>query len=483
MTEELKPYPDYRASGLPWCPEIPSHWTVRRNGGLFSQRLETGYPDLPILEVSLRTGVRVRDMAGGSRKQVMSQREKYKRAAQGDIAYNMMRMWQGAVGTVPTDGLVSPAYVVAQPLHGTLGTYYSHLFRTDAYLREVNKYSRGIVSDRNRLYWGDFKQMPSLLPSLTEQELIVKYLHNIQLQVGSVIRAKGELISLLTEQKQALAHQTVLRGLDANVKLRDSGSPWLGSIPDHWGVYRLKNCVSPISQGWSPQCEAIPASDGEWGVLTVGCVNGETFAAQKNKRLPEHLAPRPDLQVSPGDILMSRANTRTLLGRATLVEGEHPGILISDKLFRFRAHEDIVSSRFLVHLLRTGPSRAQIESSTNGASDSMQNISQGVVRNLVAALPPRNEQEMIASHLAEAFSPIDIAIQRAERETKLLWEYQTRLTADVVTGRLDVRAAAAALPDVDAPEAYDLKTSPLEGDAEEALGMDTEDDNLGEEGL
>lgn len=164
-------YPSYRDSGLPWLPEIPEGWQVLRNGRLFAHRVQTGFPDLPILEVSLRTGVRVRDMENLKRKQVMSQKEKYKRATKGDIAYNMMRMWQGALGAAPVDGLVSPAYVVASPFPEANSAYFSYLFRTAAYMREVNKFSRGIVSDRNRLYWDEFKQMPSLLPPRAEQIL------------------------------------------------------------------------------------------------------------------------------------------------------------------------------------------------------------------------------------------------------------------------------------------------------------------------
>ncbi len=116
MTDSpLAPYPTKKPSGLDWIGPIPQQWQVSRNGRLFSQRNETDRPELPVLEVSLKTGVRVRDLANGGRKQSMSDRSKYKVAHEGDIAYNMMRMWQGAVGVSPTDGLVSPAYVVAQP--------------------------------------------------------------------------------------------------------------------------------------------------------------------------------------------------------------------------------------------------------------------------------------------------------------------------------------------------------------------------------
>jgi hypothetical protein len=164
MMHELKPYRAYRDAGVPWLDRVPAHWEVWRNGRLFAKAGDTGFPELPILEVSLKTSVRVRDFEGSTRKQVMAEREKYQRARRGDLAYNMMRMWQGAVGVAPVDGLVSPAYVVARPLPGVESRYYEYLFRTAAYTGEVNQYSRGIVSDRNRLYWEQFKQMPSLVP-------------------------------------------------------------------------------------------------------------------------------------------------------------------------------------------------------------------------------------------------------------------------------------------------------------------------------
>src|SRR5262245_12284823 len=106
MLDVLRPCREYRDAGVRWLEAVPPHWEVRRHGRLFSQRNETGFAELPILEVSLRTGVRVRPEDGTGRKQMMSDRAKYKRAARGDVAYNIMRMWQGAVGVAPVDGLV-----------------------------------------------------------------------------------------------------------------------------------------------------------------------------------------------------------------------------------------------------------------------------------------------------------------------------------------------------------------------------------------
>ena len=207
-------YPAYKDSGVEWLGEMPEHWSIRRNARLFAERNETGFGDLPVLEVSLRTGVQIRDLEDGARKQQMTDRDKYKRAAKGDIAYNMMRLWQGAVGVVPTDGLVSPAYVVARPLQGVDVAYYDHLFRTDSYKQQVNRNSRGIVSDRNRLYWDAFKRMVSPFPPPHEQRRIVEYLQAASDRIDAGVDAARRQIALLREFRTRLFADVVTGKLD-----------------------------------------------------------------------------------------------------------------------------------------------------------------------------------------------------------------------------------------------------------------------------
>ena len=445
MIAGLKPYAEYKDSGLPWLGPVPAHWRLVRNGSLFGQRSQTGFAELPILEVSLKTGVQVRAFGGAKRKQIMADLAKYKRAAKGDLAYNTMRMWQGALGVCPVDGLVSPAYVVARPYAGVEPQYFAALFRTGDYMAEIDAGSRGIVKDRNRLYWDQFKQMQSPCPPPNEQAAIVRFLDWANGRLERAIRAKRKVIALLTEQKQAIVQRGVSYGLGEGVTLKPCEVPWLGEIPSHWRVSRLKHCVSSIEQGWSPQCDAQPAGEDEWGVLKVGCVNKETFAWRQNKKLPDSLRPDVSLEVRDGDILVSRANTRDLLGLAALADKPRPKLILSDKLFRFRAKGKLFDSAFLVLALRAKASRAQIESSTNGASSSMQNIGQAVLKNLWLAVPSVVEQQAIVEQVAIQVRPLNEAILRLEREIELLREYRSRLVADIVTGKLDVREAAACL--------------------------------------
>ena len=230
-TRGLDPDVRLKPSGAEWLGDVPEHWEVKRNGQLFIQRNQTGFADLPILEVSLKTGVRIRDFETSARKQVMSDRDKYKLAAKDDIAYNMMRMWQGAVGVAPVDGLVSPAYVVARPLEGTDPRYYANLFRTAVYISEVDKCSRGIVKDRNRLYWEDFKQMASPCPPPDEQVWIANAIDHSTCAANEAIDRVTREIALIREYRTRLITDVVTGKLDvreAAANLPDEAEDWEG---------------------------------------------------------------------------------------------------------------------------------------------------------------------------------------------------------------------------------------------------------------
>lgn len=205
-----------KPSGIPWLEDIPEHWSLRRNCNLFKERNQRGQVGLPVLVVSLRSGVTVgsEKNEAGREKRLIADQTAYKLARKDDLAYNMMRMWQGAVGVVPVIGLVSPAYVVAQPLDGVLSNYYELLFRTDAYKGEINRNSRGIVSDRNRLYWADFKKLLSPLPPYDEQLSICDYLSARVVGVDQAISRTQREIDLLREYRTRLTSDVVTGKLD-----------------------------------------------------------------------------------------------------------------------------------------------------------------------------------------------------------------------------------------------------------------------------
>ncbi|MCW3780353.1 NADAR domain-containing protein [Defluviimonas salinarum] len=448
-------FPQYRESGLPWLGEIPAHWDVRRNGRLFAERVETGFEELPILEVSLRTGVRVRDMENGTRKQQMADRSKYKRAAKGDIAYNMMRMWQGAVGVAPTDGLISPAYVVARPFPEVEPRYYAYLFRTDAYKREVNKFSRGIVSDRNRLYWDEFKQMPSSFPPTEEQSLIADFLDAHGRLTARLIRNKRRLIGLLNEQKQAIINRAVTRGLNPDAPMKPTGIDWMPEVPAHWEVIPLRH-LSTCLDGRRVPLEAS-AREKMLGDIPYWGAN----------QIIDHL----------NDFLFDE--DLILLGEdgAPFFDRNKPVAFFSQGKVWPNNHIHVLRPKpgnrpeFIVHALNC----ADYTNYVGGAT--RDKLTQSYMKAIPIPVPPKDEQDVILDRLTQECTPLETTAERAAREIGFIQEYRERLIADVVTGKLDVRHIEIAAP-ADEPTADedDALEEDLEGDDAEVMeGADADD--------
>ena len=452
----------HRASGLPWVPSIPAGWQVLRNGRLFGHRVETGFPDLPILEVSLRTGVRVRDMENLKRKQVMSQKEKYKRAVKGDIAYNMMRMWQGAVGPAPVDGLVSPAYVVVKPYEEANSSYYSYLFRTAAYMQEVNKFSRGIVADRNRLYWESFKQMPSLVPPRPEQDQIVAYLRAQDAHIVRFIKAKRDLIKLLIEQKLRIIDHAVTRGLHASVVLKASGIEWLEEVPEHWEVKPLKRWVRlnarTLGQKTNP--------DFEFRYVDIGSVQTGRLSKELERIRFDAAPSRARRVLRRGDTIIS--TVRTYL-KAIWYVSEDANDLIASTGFAVLTPGKNVEPEYLGFVIQSSAFVNRVAANSIGIAYPA--IAETVLGRFPVALPPTvDEQQAIVAHIKTESAPLDDAIARTEEEIKLIREYRDRLIADVVTGQVDVRSWQPGIDDV------------VDDAALAALGDDEEDVTEEEDG-
>jgi len=425
-------YPSYRASGLPWAPQLPEGWQVQRNGRLFGHRVETGFPDLPILEVSLHTGVRVRDMENLKRKQVMSQKEKYKRALKGDIAYNMMRMWQGAVGPAPVDGLVSPAYVVVKPYPEANSEYFCYLFRTAAYMQEVNKFSRGIVADRNRLYWESFKQMPSLVPPLPEQHQIVAYLRAQDAHTARFIKAKRDLIALLTEQKLRIIDHAVTRGLDASVRLKSSGIEWLGDVPEHWEVKPLKRWIRLNASALGEKTDP----DFEFRYVDISSVKTGRLVKELERI---HFATAPSRArriLRRGDTIIS--TVRTYL-KAVWYVNEDADDLIASTGFAVLSPGSGVEPEYLGYVIQSSAFVNRVTANSIGIAYPA--IAETVLGRFLVAMPSSvTEQQAIVDHIKSESKPLDTAIEQAMNEIKLIREYRDRLIADTVTGEVDVRS-------------------------------------------
>lgn len=217
VTRGLNPDAPLKDSGIPWLGKIPEHWEVKRITTIFKERDERGRPDLPLLVVSIHSGVSLREFSNNKIEQQAEDFNTYKVAHKDDISFNKMRMWQGAVGCVPCDGLVSPDYVVAAPTEKIYSPYFGILFKTPMFSDESACRSHGIVWDRLRLYWDEFKDISVPVPPLAEQKKIVEIVDKQIALLNELKEIAEKTISLLQERRTALISEAVTGKMGAEV--------------------------------------------------------------------------------------------------------------------------------------------------------------------------------------------------------------------------------------------------------------------------
>ncbi|WP_199590172.1 restriction endonuclease subunit S [Bremerella cremea] len=281
------------------------------------------------------------------------------------------------------------------------------------------------------------------VPDIEEQEAIAKFLDAETSKIDALVAEQRRLIELLAEKRQAVISHAVTKGLDPHVRMKPSGIEWLGDVPEHWEVKKIKHSVLSIEQGWSPQCENDPVdSEKQWGVLKVGCVNYGKFNADENKALPTDLEAKPELSIVQGDLLISRANTIELVGSAAVAERDYPNLMLCDKLYRLRLNLNVLLPQFLCHFLTSELAREPIELGASGASPSMKNIAQSVITDLYFAAPDIAEQRRILDSLGSTLSELDHLALQVDQSIALLQERRTALISAAVTGKIDVREFA-----------------------------------------
>lgn len=212
VTQGLDPNVLMKDSGVEWIGKIPEHWEIKANRTIFKERNEEGKEDLPLLSVSIHSGVSNEEISeeDNVRGRVkIEDKSKYILVKKGDIAFNMMRAWQGAIGAVAVDGMVSPAYIVAKPNHFINPEFFEYQYRCSEFIQQMDRYSKGITDFRKRLYWDGFKQLLTVVPPLNEQLKIVENIKGIEQQTNFTIQIKNQQIEKLKEYKTTLINDAV----------------------------------------------------------------------------------------------------------------------------------------------------------------------------------------------------------------------------------------------------------------------------------
>lgn len=381
--------------------------------------------DLPLMSVSQTRGV-IRRSELTDAPQRAESLDAYKVCRRNDIVFNKMSIRAGAMGVAAEDGLVTYHYEVMRPREETDPHFIAYLMKSTWFTEELIKRERGIgAGDQanvrtTEVPFSVLKTIDVYVPAYAAQRSIANYLDRETARIGELIEEQRRLIEMLRERRTAVIAHATSQGTDIE----------------------LRRVIKALRQGWSPNCESWPA-DGvaEWGVLKVGCANTGRFDPTENKRLPDDETPRPELAVRQGELVMSRSNSKDLVGAAAVVHGKYPRLLLSDLTYGLSLSDD-VDSAFVAYALGSPGVRAQISAASKGMSHSMQKISQRDIRELRVRLPTLGEQRLIAEYLDEQTRKIATTIVETERFIELARERRTALITAAVTGQIDVREMA-----------------------------------------
>jgi type I restriction enzyme S subunit len=454
-------YTEYKDTGVTWAGDVPEHWEVRRIKTLFRERDErSGDGTRVLLSLTRARGI-VPQADASNRMASAEDLSKYKICRPGDLVMNRMQAWSGMFGLSPIEGLVSPDYSVFEATGASEERYFEYLFKTPILVDEFARRSKGIGSGFNRLYTPDFGAVPISVPPLPEQTAIVRFLDHADRRIRRYIAAKKKLIALLDEQKQAVIHGAVTRGLNPNVRLKPSGVEWLGDVPEHWLVCPLKFLVPQVTVGIVVQPARLYADSGVPCLRSFNISSGVVTSRDLAFISPEANYANRKSQIFAGDVVVVRTGRA---GIAAIVSPEFDGANCIDLLI-VRKSKKILSD-YLLTYLNSWPAKTDVKYRSVGAIQAHYNTA--TLANMVVATPPLGEQRQILDEIAPLVAVINASMTAADGQIALMREIRTRLIADVVTGKLDVRDAVGQLPDeIHEFESLDLDDALTEGEGSE----------------
>ncbi len=429
----MKRYSQYKDSGSTWLGRVPAHWSLVRIGTQTVLRSEKGSDkDFQPLSVTKRGVVPQLETAAKT-----DDGDNRKIVRKGDFVINGRSDRKGSSGVSDREGSVSLINITMELRSGFYPRFAHHLFRSYAFQEEFYRWGKGIVADLWSTNYWDFKRIIGAMPPLDEQEVIAAYLDAELVKMDATISSQEQMIKLLKERRSAIITQAVTKGLDSKAKMKDSGVPWLGSVPSHWEVRPLK------SLAWRPGALFI---DGDWiesenisdfGIryLTSGNV-GEGFYKEQGAGYitAETFKELNCEEVFPGDILISRLNLP--IGRACVVPdlGQRIVTCVDNVILRTKGG---YSANYLAYLFSSKTHLENME--TLGRGSTMLRVSRSTLGNVRFALPPYDEQNSIVGHLDVVVSELNSTIASQERMIELLKERRSAIITQAVTGQIDVR--------------------------------------------
>jgi type I restriction enzyme, S subunit len=458
MIADLKPYAEYKESGLPWLGPVPKHWELRRLRHLIKGRLTYGAntaaefsnPDWPRYiritdfraDGSLKADT-FRSLPPGIARDYMVEPGDILLARSGATvgkAFLVVKLTGAAchagylIRARPNCSLVSSEFLFAFTQSAGFSAWKDSTFNTATI--------QNIGADK-------YANLPVPFPPPEEQAAIVRFLNWANARMERAIRAKRKVIALLNEQKQAIIQNAVTHGLNSNVPHKPSGLPWLGDIPKHWDVLRAKYLFREVDER---------STAGNEELLSVSHITGVTPRSEKNITMFKASSYVGHKLCRPGDLVI---NTMWAW-MAALGVSTYSGIISpAYGVYRPRCPEKLVDP-YLDGLLRTRPYVSNYLCRSTGIRASRLRLYPEEFFKILIVLPPPEEQHLIVKYIEKETANLNAAIHRTAREIELIGEYRTRLVTDVVTGKSDVREAARHLPDETEDEVTGVAEEPID---------------------
>lgn len=440
MLDGLKPYPAYKESGVPWLGKVPEHWEIAPTASAFRESISPSSTDdgRPILSLSYgQVIVKPLERLHGL---VPRSFESYQAISPGDIIVRTTDLQNDRsslrVGFSRNIGKITSAYLSLRTRPCVSPEFGYRLLSAYDLLKILYGYGSGL---RQNLTFGDVKRMPALIPPSAEQSAIVQVLEIIDRRVRRYSGVRRRLIRLLEEQKSTASHRMVTCGVDRNVRTKDSGIDWYGRIPATWQVVSLGRVLRSAIDG--PHYSPAYVDDGvpflsarnikvdRWSLGDAKLISEADFKEFSRRVVPER-----------GDVLYTKGGTT---GVARVVDLDFP-FQVWVHVAVLKVEKSRILPPYLALVLNSPRCYEQSQLLTRGATN--QDLGLNRMKQILLPLPPLRDQEAILRHAREVLEPIAVAVEVARREISLATELRTRLIADVVTGKFDVREIAALLP-------------------------------------
>jgi type I restriction enzyme S subunit len=454
---ELRPYADYCQSVVAWIGKIPSHWIERRGKTLFrkmNRPVQIGDDVVTCFRDGVVTLRKKRRVTGFTNAILEIG---YQGIRKGDLVIHAMDAFAGAIGVSDSDGKGTPVYSVCELKTNANSKYFALVTREMARNKWIVALSRGIRERSTDFRFDMFGSQFLPVPPPDEQELIVRFLDWASVRLGKAIAAKRKVIGLLEEQKQAIIHRAVTRGLDDSVPLKPSGIAWLGDVPEHWEVWRISR-FAKVGNGSTPsRAKPLYWRNGSIPWLNSSQVNRGSIDSADQFVTKLALSECHLPIVKRNSLLVAITGQGKTRGMAALLRFESA---INQHVAYITPRLPVAKIEFLQ--LAFAASYKELRRLSDDSGSTKGALTCEDLKRFKVSLPPPSEQAIIVRDVAYKTEAASKQIWIIAREIQLLLEYRTRLISDVVTGKLDVREFARTLPADVAEEAAELASSELD---------------------